>query len=170
MVFLMAWFAATTVHQIRGLRRWTRLLDINGMLLPLWTFFAPIPGTQDSELVFRTFDDGGHPSAWVHLPVYQLRRRSHFILQPNRRLEKTVFDAVGALRVLTSRSSDADKNLVTSPPYLVLLSVVISKAPVPADAVAIQYMLIQSGGHDDGPRAIQPIFVSARHGIQKGKQ
>ncbi len=161
------WFALTVAHQFTPLRRFTRQFDFQGMLLPIWTFFAPFPGTQDSEILVRYFDERGEAEEWKHVKIYEPRRASHALFHFNRRLEKTVFDAVGEIRQLLGQ--DISKEVVmSSAPYIALLGVVLAVAPVPPHARKLQFMLVQSAGHDRDPRGVQPIIVSGRHSVDQG--
>lgn len=132
------------------------------MALPIWTFFAPYPGSHDAELLFRTIDHDDVASEWRHIEIYQRRRLSHVLLHPNRRLEKTVFDAVGETNLLLATRDDHDW-ITASPSYRTLLNVLLSRAHLPATATNVQFMLIQSGGYDDTPNSLTPAFVSDRH-------
>lgn len=158
----VGWFVATVAHQFARLRRYTGVISVQGMTLPIWTFFAPYPGSQDAELLFRTFDEETNPREWRHIEIYQQRRLSHLLLHTNRRLEKVVFDAVGEIRVLL-RNHDNQGSIVASPAYLILLSVVLAQAELPSDAKHVQFMLIQSGGYDDAAGSLNPVFISDRH-------
>ena len=158
----VGWLVATVAHQFARLRRYTGLISVHGMTLPIWTFFAPYPGSQDAELLMRTFDEDTNPREWRHIEIYQQRRLSHLLLHTNRRLEKVVFDAVGEIRVLIG-SRETQGSIVASPAYLILLSVVLAQAELPSEAKHVQFMLIQSGGYDNAAESLNPVFVSDRH-------
>lgn len=167
-LFLGGWFLATVAHQFTSLRKYTSAITLQGLTLPIWTFFAPFPGSQDAELLFRTFDESRTAARWEHIAIYQPRRLSHVVVHFNRRLEKVVFDAVSEIRVLLHDAEDKSA-IVASPAYIILLSVVLAQARIPSGAREVQFMLIQSGGYDEARGSVNPVFVSDRHPIANGR-
>lgn len=158
------WFLLTVIHQFTKGRNLTSRVDPFMMYLPLWTFFGPIPGTTDSEIAFRFADELGNHSEWRHLDLYEPRTITHLIIHRNRRLEKTVFDAVAQIQRLMSSDVAGDR-ISASPPYIVLLSVVLATAPLPDEARKVQFMIVQSSGVDQNVLDAVPIFASAFHTV-----
>jgi hypothetical protein len=160
-----AWFIATVLHQFGGLRKYSRYLDFQGFFLPIWTFFAPYPGTQDPEIVARTFTLDGTPTPWRAVQIYEPRRPLHVLIHVNRRLEKTVFDAVAEITPLLN-STEIGSTITGSIPYVTLLSVVSARMTFPFGATHLQFMVVESAGFDQSPHGLRPLFTSARHRIE----
>ena len=162
------WFTLTVAHQFRRGRDFTSRIDPFMLFLPLWTFFGPFPGTTDFEVVFRFSAAQGDLSDWRHLDIYERRRLSHLFIHSNRRLEKTVFDAVSQMQRLIS-SDIAAERIAASPPYIVLLSVVLATAHIPDSSRKVQFMIVQSSGVDRNTLDAVPIFASAFHSVPRNK-
>jgi hypothetical protein len=162
--FFAVWMALTIVHQSRSARRFTGVVDPLGFFLPVWTFFGPIPGTLDSEILYRHVLDDGQETRWTPLPIYEDRRFSHLLVHFNRRKEKVVFDAVSVVLELI-REGKPDDYIITSSSYIVLLGALISSTPAPAPASFIQFMVVNSSSADENPSGMVPVFVSAKHRI-----
>lgn len=160
------WLLATALHQFPQGRRITRYVDFAGLALPIWTFFAPFPGTQDAELLYRTRRRDDAASSWRHLPIYEERRLSHVLVHFNRRLEKTVFDATSEVKALL-REQTEERLIQMSGPYLTLLNIVQSEASMDGEDTGLQFMLVDSGGYDDHPLSLSPLFASNWHRIER---
>jgi hypothetical protein len=118
---LFVWFAACAVGQLRFVRL-PEILRETG-ILPLWSFFAPVPSISDFTLWFRDERSDGSVVNWV--PVKCLARGKYaFIWNPGRRERKAIFDLTVKL-MLHMEYDPASIHL--SVPYLVLLAHVCSQ-------------------------------------------
>lgn len=164
LLFFGTWLALTILHQMQRMRRLTGTIDQLGFLLPVWTFFGPIPGTLDSELLYRYAADSGPTSEWTHFPLYQPRRTFHVAIHLNRRREKTAFDAASDIfRAIQDGKSEDE--IITSAAYLVLLGMLLSSTTPAPRSRFIQFMVVNSSSADENDYGMVPIFVSAMHRI-----
>jgi hypothetical protein len=163
-VFLAVWLVATGIRQLNA--DWfvnsvpSCLLDY----LPLWTFFAPNPGTADIRLLYRDRQDNSSNGEWI-----ECCRRPHvsawrFLWNPHKLEEKAVIDlALLLLRAEMSFKADPDVLMITWP-YLVLLSRTISE-PTRSRRGERQFSILATEGLTE-PRAIRVHFVSRWHGLE----
>ncbi|MDF2562468.1 MAG: hypothetical protein K0R99_3914 [Microbacterium sp.] len=159
-VLLSGWLIVTALHQMKKFRFITTRIDGYGAFLPLWTFFGPIPGTLDSEVLVRYTTPGG-VTDWKHMPMYEPRRWSHLFLHTNRRLEKTMFDAISDI-TRQLREKEPPENIIGSFAYIVLLSIVVGRDR-PNDATHVQFMVVNSSGVHEHDDSLVPAFASAVH-------
>ena len=139
MTALLLWFLASAVAQVRTPRAQSiRRYDRWG-LLPTYNFFAPSPGLHDCELRMRDLLADGTLTSWRPLPVGSARRWWHGLFNPTKREKKTLLMAVGL--VLRSCGDGPGRQRVTSsPPYRLLLDVVVANAD--QTAVGTQFCVI----------------------------
>ena len=163
--FFRLWFFLTVLHQFPLGRKVTSQIDPYQFLVPIWTCFGPFPGTTDAEIVVRTFNFKGEASSWTHIPIYEDRKSTHWLIHRNRRLEKLVFDCVGHIQSLVS-DDVRPANIVASPPYIILLSIVMAIADIPDDACSIQFMVVDSSGYISSGIDSVPKFASAIHSLR----
>lgn len=161
-VVLGGWWVLTALHQMKRVRTLTSRFDRYGAWLPLWTFFGPIPGTLDAEMLVR-YTRAGVVGEWTHLRMYEPRRWTHMIIHPNRRLEKTMFDAISDIKRQLGEEGPPERITGTFA-YAVLLSIVTSEART-HDVSHAQFMVVNSGGADDNPHSLVPLFASAVHPV-----
>ena len=140
-VLLLAWFVASILGQFPGrLNDRLRARDAFG-LIPSWSFFSPNPARSDCHLVYRHVIRGGNVTDWTETFVWR-PTWARSIWNPDRRVEKAISDANSHL----ARLKEVD-GVQWLTPYLLLLNYV-SGLPRPVEAVAVQYALLGSFGHD----------------------
>lgn len=158
-LLLLGWFVASVVAQIPGaLSLRLRSVDTFG-LIPSWSFFAPNPVRTDCHLMYRHVFKSGAVTEWTEAFVWR-SPWTRMIWNPDRRVEKAISDASSAL------ASRKDTNGVQwSTPYLLLLNYV-SELPRSSTAVAVQFALLGSFGHQ---RDRNPFvrFVSDAHPLEQ---
>ena len=93
-------------------------------LIPKWTFFAPHPGRHDYHIVYRDYDEHDMPiSDWRELLEYSRRPFLSALWHPGKRYRKAVIDCCQS--IIQNQAENAPLTI----PYLLLLSVVMKKAP-----------------------------------------
>jgi hypothetical protein len=145
-------FTAATQFRTPRLERWARSRDVF-LLLPMWTFFAPNPGSTDARLLWREALGSRHFGPWHELSP----PRSHpwrAFWNPNRRIQKAIADAGG---LLAQGASEAESTTLTIP-YLLLLKYVAAQAGSP-HAIARQFAVVQTSGE---PPEFDEVRVVAR--------
>lgn len=129
-------------------------------LIPMWTFFAPNPGTTDARLLWREARSDGGVSPWRE-PDPPRISWTRGLWNPAQRTRKVIRDAAVALMEM-DRAAPEDLRTQLTVPYLLLLHYV-SVQPASPNAIARQFVLVDSSG-DHTPRGtIEPLIVSAWH-------
>jgi hypothetical protein len=152
------WFGATAISQFRnGVGRWIKAHDPFA-LVPMWTFFAPNPGTRDLRLLWRDRLVDGTLAPWHELlpPDTGFRRA---LWNPWKRQRKAVFDAGQLVAQIAAQSGDDPLVLVTFP--FVMLLAAVSAMPASALSLARQFVIVDTAGSDDGPQ--EPRLILASH-------
>jgi len=160
-VLISGWIALTALNHLPVVSKWLGRLDV-GRVLPKWSFFAPNPGMHDYILAFRTFSVEGGSSNWRNTELRDCRPRWASIWNPHRRESKALNDIVQTIR----RNLDGDfdeKTIPLSTAYLMVLAYVNNQAAIVPGAQRIQFVLLQSTGHQD--RALDVAFLSQIHPI-----
>lgn len=157
---LGGWFLLSALHQMKRFRPFTSRFDRHGAWIPLWTFFGPIPGTLDAELMARYTESTG-PSSWRHIAMYEPRKWAHMLYHPNRRLEKVMLDAISDIKRQLGEH-DSPEKVTGSFAYAVLLNIVTAQARQ-AGSTHVQFMVVHSSGSDENPHSLVPLFASAVH-------
>jgi hypothetical protein len=154
-LLFLVWLALSALAQLPGpAARKIRSLDAFG-LIPSWAFFAPNPVRTDSHLVYRHILRSGHVTDWTEAFVWRAPSL-RWIWNPDRRAEKAISDASSHL---VKREKLA--GVQWSTPYLLLLNYV-SGLPRTSEAVAVQFALLGSFGHQ-GDKSPFVRFVSDCH-------
>ena len=157
-----AWFVATCLRQLPGsfAARATRW-DVTG-LLPVWRFFAPMPGPFDFHLVYRDELEDGSLTEWAEHRAPPARRWWAFAWNPDKRLRKALLDVSQEL-ARTNAAARTREQVTISVPYLVLLNFVSALPRLPP-AAKTQFALMVSRGaeYDEKPEF---LFVSAPHAV-----
>jgi hypothetical protein len=117
-------------------------------LLPVWTFFAPNPGSTDYRLVYRDFDRDETPSPWIEIPLVRRRAPLDAVWHPDKRRSKGIFDLGQHLLVLRHTYGDSAAIAATFP-YVALLHYV-DRLPRDGDVRYRQFMLVQTHGQYAG--------------------
>jgi hypothetical protein len=162
-VLYAAWVAATIANQFptRCPAR-LRAADVFG-LLPVWTFFAPHPGTTDYYLLYRDRLRDGSLDPWREVELKPAENGLRLALwNPGKRRHKAVSDVVGAL--LRSRGRHGE-GLVVTVPYILVLNAVTARPHAPG-ATGTQFMIMEHGGFAAGPERSRVLVLSAIHGLR----
>ncbi|MDW5610316.1 MULTISPECIES: hypothetical protein [Mycolicibacterium] len=110
-------------------------------LVPQWTFFAPVPGTQNLYLLYRDVYPDGQVSAWRVVDRMDAYRSPWTCLwNPSRRLRKALHDVVTRLPYDQAEHTELFK---LSTPYLLILNH-IAGIPRLDGAVATGFMIMGS--------------------------
>src|SRR5262245_30980214 len=142
-------------------------------LIPVWTFFAPRPGTSDYRIFFRGKNRSGELLPWVELELSESRKPWHFLWNPHKRHAKVLTDLVQAfLRFYYSASSknyDSAQFRAASMlnmAYLAVLSLIEARGRSLA-MVSVQFAIINEEGH--APGTFNPAIVSLFHPVDQGR-
>ncbi|GGY59900.1 hypothetical protein [Streptomyces omiyaensis] len=158
------WIVLTLVCQGRSrVAAAIRRHDVFG-LIPLWTFFAPTPGTQDYVLLRRCRTADGRLTQWRELGGADATGQPLCtVWNPARRHAKALLDAAQSLLELASRVGRPEE-IELSAPYLALLAHV-SAQPCSEEACATQFALViqKSSAYEEAVPAV--AFVSSLHEI-----
>jgi hypothetical protein len=151
-------FTAATQFRIPRLERWARSRDVF-CLLPIWTFFAPNPGTTDTRLLWREALGSGHFGPWHELspPRSSLWRA---VWNPERRVQKAIADAGGLLAQGVGESESA----ILTIPYLLLLNYVAAQTGSP-HAIARQFVVVQTSGEPPEFDEVSTVSLSRWHAV-----
>ena len=107
-------------------------------LIPLWTFFAPNPGTRDHDVLFRDQLVDGEHTAWRQLSDPSVQWSCAF-WNPKKRIKKarldlTVFLAQHLIRAVESGKEDTAQSVFLSLPYIGLATQVTTAPHGPLSA------------------------------------
>jgi hypothetical protein len=155
------WLLATLAYQYSPVQvaidRWDPF-----KLLPTWAFFAPHPAYHDYYLLVRELrrDATLGPLASISSPVD--RRLMHLVWNPAKRPQKILQDAMQSIKRIRKWST-SDQVVRYSLPYLLLLHYVTTQYACSLDAIAVQFMVVETSGRD-GNR-IWISFVSGFHRV-----
>ena len=84
---LAMWLVLTVANQFEYARAKLGPIlahDVLG-LIPVWTFFAPRPGTSDYRIFFRGKNARGESVPWAELELSEARKPWHFLWNPHKR-------------------------------------------------------------------------------------
>jgi hypothetical protein len=158
-IVVVVWLILTALCNIGSIGRALRVRDIWG-LLPEWRFFAPNPIEADLRLLYRDFASADARGVWTEPPVLHGRRWWHFLWNPEKRINKSLFDAMNEVQTL-ALASDAR---VFSPSYLLLLNVVSNiRRTWPARQVQFAVAMVYGKACAGDPAV---VFVSQRHDLE----
>jgi hypothetical protein len=151
-------FTAATQFRSPRLERWARSRDVF-CLLPIWTFFAPNPGTTDTRLLWREALGHGHFGPWHELspPRWSLWR---VVWNPERRVQKAIADAGGLL----AQGGGESESTVLTIPYLLLLKYVAAQNGSP-QAIARQFIVVQTAGEPPEFDEVKTVALSRWHAV-----
>ena len=161
-VIFVVWFIASVINQFEW--KWwapVRALDCFS-ILPRWTFFAPRPGTDDVRVIYRDVLKGGTSAGWRELPTAPYRPAVvRMFWNPEKLDNKAVFDLVQMMGMQIEAFKSYPRAALISLPYLQLLDPIMQR-PRPPDAVARQFALVSTHGHEP-PREPAILMVSPAH-------
>src|SRR5262245_45064371 len=155
----VGWLAATVLAHVPSQRLafWIRRLD-HAALIPIWTFFAPRPGTQDQVLVVRDVLCDGSVTAW-RLAVQPRAPRvlARAVWNPDKRLDKLVSDCVASVLTLSRR----DRSFLALDVSHLLLQRLAERAPHDFRAKHFEFAtLCVSASHGTSPGEL--VYGSGR--------
>jgi len=158
---LAVWFVLSVLNQFTNIELWpVRRWDYFS-LLPKWTFFAPNPGTNDYDVLYRDGYADGTVSEWTEA---RLSRAKNFITpfwHPDKRLRKVVTDTMRSVGRIPRDGRNRRNRLCLSVPYLSILHFV-SHLPASPVAVRRQFIVMQTSGYFP-PRPPKVILRSEFH-------
>jgi hypothetical protein len=151
-------FTAATQFRTPRLERWARSRDVF-CLLPIWTFFAPHPGTTDTRLLWREALGHQHLGLWHELspPRWSLWR---VVWNPDRRVQKAIADAGN---LLTQGGGEYESTILAIP-YLLLLKYVAAQPGSP-HAIARQFVVVQTSGEPPEFDEVRTVALSRWHAV-----
>jgi hypothetical protein len=159
---LAFWLLLSIIGQFDS--AWLRLLrkyDVLG-LLPMWWFFAPIPGRHDFHLLLRDRLLNGSVTAWKELPVNPERHWWNFIWNPERRQRKSFLDLAVELTHLAAVVRLPPKQIELTEAYLAFLHF-ISRRPRAQESVQTQFLLMTTDFDSESDRTPKAVFISSFH-------
>ncbi|MDN3505130.1 MAG: hypothetical protein P0S95_06110 [Rhabdochlamydiaceae bacterium] len=131
-------------------------------LIPIWSFFAPVPNIFDYNLFYREINEHGSVQNWKKAYLLDETRPFYtFLWNPKKRFLKGVLDA--AIDLMQYCNNIGDKDVIaTSTPYLQLLNFV-NALVVKSEAYQIQYMIMSNS------RLYKPelVFLSSTHLVSR---
>jgi hypothetical protein len=143
---LLVWLLLSVLNQF-SVTAWKEVVARHDlcMLLPVWTFFAPNPGSKDYRLLIRGYEaDDQLPSTWKEIPLVRKRTLRDCLFNSEKRFLKGLFDLVQSL--VTVRQSHRDLTaVVTSLPYVAILNFVAGLEK-PETVRYIQFIIVQTDG------------------------
>jgi hypothetical protein len=156
-------FTAAAQFRIPRLERWARSRDVF-CLLPIWTFFAPNPGTTDTRLLWREALSSRHFGPWHELsPPRPNAWRA--IWNPSRRIQKAIADAGG---LLAQGVGESETKILTIP-YLMLLKYVAAQTGSP-HAIARQFVVVQTSGEPPAFDEVRTVALSRWHAVEEARK
>ena len=157
-LLLLAWFVVSVLNQFNP--KWLapiRARDYLGALAQ-WRLFDRNSGQWDYHLLYREKGAEGHLSAWVAIPIKEVRAAHHCLWNPEKRTLKVLTDLASSL---VGSAPQQQNEVLKSIPYLLLLNVVIHHE-VTRTTMERQFMIVRTlGGHPT--RRPEILFRSAFH-------
>lgn len=162
LVFFAVWLLVTILFQISptGWIRWPKYYDYFAMI-PVWTFFAPNPGTTDVHLLYRDKVSNGAVMSWREVPFHASVLRA--VWNPRKRLQKGLSDLGNDLQGYAAEHLEHPELILTHPGFIALLNFV-SRQPHAPSTTFTQFALARSyGNHSETPTDV--MFLSTFHRI-----
>jgi hypothetical protein len=166
-LFLGTWILITIITQFSENKITKYLPKFLISFIPKYTFFAPLPGTQDYSLFIRYKTKDDLLSNWKDLNPYQEKRNWYaFLWNPKRRVDKSFFDLTITFLSIYNSFHDKDSNdyrikLLTSVPYLMVISYISNLPQIPIYN-QVQFSLTARTSFNEEVN-IEPIFISEFH-------
>lgn len=162
-VLVVAWLAATLAYQYSPVQVAIGRLD-PFKVLPSWAFFAPNPAYHDYHLLVRELRRDGTAGPCTPIGFFPDRCLGHLLWNPVKRPRKILQDAMQSIKRIRKWSA-SEEVVQCSLPYLVLLHYVSTQHTCSADAVALQFAVVESSGRSEGRLWIS--FVSGFHRLSR---
>ncbi|QIM17727.1 hypothetical protein G7066_01625 [Leucobacter coleopterorum] len=139
-----------------------RVIDFLG-ILPMWSFFAPVPARHDFYILWRLIDAGGQVGNWEELRTSRGQKWYQTLFYPGRRHSKIVFDLVQDLQ--RSLSSGHEATVTSDGAYVALKNFTRRQAQLRArNEVSFQMCAIRDGGFDEAEEP-EVLFLSKHYAI-----
>ena len=156
---LTAWFVLTLIAQFWTVPWVARLKSYDlAEVVPGWSFFAPNPGTSDSELLYRDELVDGELGPWraVRFARASLLRA---VWNPQKRRRKALVDLCSSL--LTEAAASPERNAVLIGfPYIAVLSHVSS---FPSGPLSKRRQFILARSFSETGKEPEVMFISGWH-------
>jgi len=161
LVVLSVWFGLSVAFQFRPKKLTALKTHDHFSLVPLWTFFAPRPGTSDTHLLFRdrVLDIGITP--WREVLAMK-RSPLRGFWNPQKRVGKTLHDLEYHLLQLQGAKLRREEILL-SMAYLVLINY-IAGLPRANFSTSTQFAVVRSWGYRGGDEP-DIMFLSEFHSV-----
>jgi hypothetical protein len=160
-VVFAAMLVVTVVAQFRRFRwaEWLKAHDACACI-PMWTFFAPHPGVNDTRVLWREQLVGGAVGPWHEMvpPQGGLLRA---VWNPSKRARKAVTDCGSIVVRAVARDKDSQLPLL-SLPYLMIVQHMAGLAGSPL-GLARQFTVIDTQGADEDDGSFRLRFISHWH-------
>ncbi len=165
--FFAVWFALTVLNQSKRTRRFAGPIDPLSLLIPLWTFFGPSPGTTDTMVLYRTSLTPEPDTPWrLANQVMERRGLLPILYGPHRRAEKAMLDLGQVLKQVLRDDLPIDKAQLTGG-YILLLRMVSNMAKAAGEHGYVQFALFDSPGYGIARREPKAIFFSLVHKLEE---
>ena len=150
-IFYILWFILTCLNQFHysRLQKFLSKIDIF-KILPIWTFFAPNPGTSDYYLLYRVRKKNGLISRFNNVSLRNRKSIINAIWNPHKRSQKALNDFVQEIRrvINTADLNETNQHLLKlSFSYVVTLHYCTELTRHITDVESVQFMIIESFGH-----------------------
>jgi hypothetical protein len=162
---LMLWLVCSVILQFGP--AWFSFIEKYDlfMLLPRWTFFAPMPGMSDYHLLYRDQLEDDRLSDWVEIPITEERKLYSFIWNPEKKSKKILSDVVASLVEFSQMGVREGPVLMLSLPYLILLNVVVHHDQKRV-GIKRQFIVVEKFRQDGNP-TIRVLLTSAFHPLRR---
>jgi len=166
-IVFVSWMILTAICQFKKnrLSQWIKAHDVL-TLIPLWTFFAPNPGTKDYHLLYREKDDKGTRSDWFEVEMNAGRSFWSFLWNPAKRRNKILSDVIQSLIDIMPEVKTNPNSIMVTLSYLLVLNFVGSLDNNSSDSISRQFMLAESEGFVEN---VHPalILLSPEHPVTR---
>ena len=139
------WLIATLINQFHY--PWVRKLLFFDIfrLLPIWTFFAPNPGTSDYHVLYRQKDSNNNVSEFIELPIHGSRSLFSFFWNPDKRVKKVLLDLAIDMNRLCASEETNEQNIKVSFDYIAFLNF-LSSIPMSPETKSVQFLILATSG------------------------
>jgi len=155
--FFFIWFICTIVCQFKGKGAAFVNAHIDKLgLVPIWTFFAPRPGTTDYHILYRDKTTDENVGEWTEISLLENRSWADSLWNPQKRAKKVLSDIIQSLVVtLGHYPKEEDRNhIMYSFAYIMVLHLVTQQESNIQQPAFRQFVLAESSGyleeHDPG--------------------
>ena len=130
-------------------------------MIPVWTFFAPNPGTNDVLLLYRDKLSTGAVTDWREVPFRAGVVRA--VWNPEKRLQKGLTDLGNALRRYAADHLERPELILLHPGFITLLNFVSRQPHAPSTAFTQFAVARSEGNYSETPADV--MFLSTFHRV-----